>query len=190
MSSPRLTLSPQEKARLDAAPRKPPIQEGRAPPDAQGTRVTTKAYDVIGTKVPIVQTIPGWSKVEPYLWDHQYTEFDDGRERYIARGGPSSHGLHAIVTPSHQSPDRNSGGRVIYEGFAPGKTSRETIAPVAKRMQEIDRSGRPYGLFWSNSNWAMSEGLEGETGRRIGDRQTPGYRAGAPPAMPPSLGRR
>jgi hypothetical protein len=183
----RLTLEDQR--RLAAAPRKPPIQEGRGPAGVEGTRVTTKAYDVFGRIYPPAQKWKIWPALEPHLPDHQYTEFDDGRDRYIARGGPGGHGLHAIVTPAGQSPDHRAGGRTIYEGFAPGMTARETVGPVARRMQEIDKAGKPYGLFWSNSNWAMSEAMEGETGRRIGDRKTPGYRADARPAMPPLLGR-
>lgn len=193
MSDPRHGLSAAEHARLAAAPRKPSIQPGRAPPGASGARVTTRSYDVIGAKAPglrrQLQKWNVWSKIEPYLPDHQYTEFKDGRESYIVRGGPAGLALNTMVTPSARSPDYRTGGRIIFEGFVPGKSAREAVAPVARRVREIEKSPRPYGLLWSNSNWAMAEAMEGEAGRRIGDRQTVGYDSDARPAMPPPLGR-
>ncbi|MGA0604954.1 hypothetical protein ACO2Q0_03055 [Phenylobacterium sp. VNQ135] len=128
-------------------------------PKRPGTRVTVRAYDT------------PW----PGRDEHMYTEYDDGREQYIYRGGPSLHGVHAQLTPARESPDYGKGGRVLYRTDLPGVTARTAIGPAQAEGERIERSGAPYRVFYSNSNGVVADGTEAQFGIRVGDERTPGW---------------
>jgi hypothetical protein len=157
-------LTPRERVAFEKAPRKP------------GTRVQVKAYPVK------VMGIPAFGA------HHQFTEYDDGQEGYIYRGGPSIHGLHAQVTPAQESPDYGRGERVLFETFLPDVPAREAIKPAQRTAARIEASGAPYGVFNSNSNSAVGDQTEAQFGRRVGDARTPGW-SRPPLDMPPWLRR-
>ena len=140
-------LTLEERVRLANAPRQ------------AGTNVTVRAYPVWGGP-----------------WDHMYVEYDDGREQYIYRGGPSKHGVHAEVTPADRSRDRGRGGREIYRTSLPGVRAREAIKPAERHAARVEASGEPYLAFRSNSNLVVGDLTEDQFGRRAGDNRTPGWR--------------
>lgn len=107
-----------------------------------------------------------------------YTEYDDGREQYIFRGGPSGMQLKAQVDPARRSPDYGRGDRLVYETFLPGVTAAQAKRPAERTAAEINRSGTVYGGFWSNSNLAVGDQTQAQFGHRVGDRETPGWRDG------------
>lgn len=135
----------------------------RAPSKGQ-TRVTVRSYDI------------------PWLWgksEHAYTEYDDGREQFILRGGPSAHGVHAEVTPARESRDYRKGQRVLVDTTVPG-TARQAIRPAQQTVRRVEDSGAPYlGLVW-NSNSVNADNAEDQLGVRVGDRLTPGWRTRIP----------
>lgn len=156
--APKLLLTPQEQVRLARAPRRP------------GTEVRVKSYDIIeantGLRLPVRNLTP----------DHMYVEYDDGRDPYIYRGGPSPHGLHAQVDPVADSPDHGRGDRILFETFLPGINARAAAKPAQAMRDRIERSGRPYLLFDSNSNDAVGDLTQAQFGWRAGDDQTWGWR--------------
>lgn len=136
-------------------------------PRKQGTSVTVRSYDLFrdGKRDNL--------KVAP---DHMFVEYDDGREQYIFRGGPSAHGLHAEVTRASDSRDYQRGTRVLERRFIPGATAREAIRPAQATAARIERTRPPYLGVHSNSNTAVGDATELQFGRRAGDGQTPGAR--------------
>jgi hypothetical protein len=135
------------------------LMMAQAPRKAPGTQVTVRSYPAI---VPF----------DPF--HHMYTEYDDGAEQYIYRGGPSRHGLHAQVTPASESPDFRHGTRVVDETFLPDVSARQAIRSPRRTAERIEGSGAPYLGLWSNSNSAVGEQMEDQFGRRVGDLRTPG----------------
>jgi hypothetical protein len=149
---------------------------GRSPP---GTHVTVRSYDVISNMLgKHGYELQPWAKaIAP---DHEFVEYDDGRERYIYRGGPRKGRLTADVTPAERSRDNGRGERVLYSTFLPGVPAREAIKPAQTVGREIRASRQPYLVFDSNSNSAVGDVTERQFGRRIGDGHTPGH-------LPPPL---
>lgn len=153
---------------------------GRAPKKPTSTQVTVRSYDVPGRWYSQLtgRELPGWVKdISP---DHMYAEYDDGRERYIYRGGPRGALLSARVDPARESPDDGRGERVLYRTELPGRTARQAIQPAREAAEHINRSGQPYLVFGSNSNSVIGDWTAEQLGHRVGDRQTPGYRPSAP----------
>ena len=163
--------------------RKERIGLERAPKVGPGTRVTVRSYDVpsswltpFGRELP-----PGARGFSP---DHMFVEYDDGRERYIFRGGPKGPMLHAQVTPAQQSQDDGRGERILFQTVLPNVDARQAIRPAQAAARRVNESGQPYLVFDSNSNTAVGDLTEAQFGRRVGDRQTPGHRP--PPLYPAS----
>lgn len=134
-------------------------------PKKPGTQVTVWAYSAVFRGSPK---------------DHMYVEYDDGREQYIYRGGPSWHGVHAQVTPARESPDYRKGERVLYRTDLPGVTAKDAIKPVQAEAGRVERSRAPYGVLTSNSNGVVADGTQAQFGFRVGDRDTPGWRSRIP----------
>jgi len=141
---------------------------GAAPAKARtGTRVTVRGYDI--------PWLPGKA-------EHMYVEYDDGRERLIARGGPSPLGdalngnlrVVAGVSPEQESRDYRKGGRVLHSGFLPGVSAQTAAAPARAYGEELKRDGRAYSRQ-SNSNSFAADVVERMFGVRPGDHLTPGY---------------
>lgn len=155
-----------------------------APKVAPSTKVTVRSYDVPGSWFAKVtgRQLPGWAKaISP---DHMYVEYDDGQEQYIYRGGPRGPLLSARVDPARASPDHGRGERVLHRTELPGQTARQAIRPAQQAARQINGAGQPYLVFGSNSNSVIGDLTADQLGRRIGDRQTPGYR---PNMLPPYL---
>ena len=147
-------------ASLTAAPRKAPIQ---------GTMMRVRAYDI------------------PWLIgsdEHMYTEYDDGAESYIFRGGPTVRGLAARVDPAPASPDFGRGGRILYQQLMPGIPARDAKIPAERFRDRINRENLPYLGWVSNSNYAASRQVEDQTGYRPGDDLTPGWAPSLLPVAP------
>jgi hypothetical protein len=184
----RAIVTPRDHQLIANAPRKRVVAE-RDNPATPGTRARVMSYDVLSKMVaePFGYEFAPWLKA--LTPDHAYTEYDDGRERYIFRGGPrvGPRGLrlHARMDPAPASPDQNRGERVLYETFLPGLTAREAARPAQATAQAINRAERPYLVSRSNSNWANAENTQASLGRRIGDRQTWGWGPEPPAARPP-----
>jgi len=147
------------------------------------TRVTVSSFDVASKWLePFGYELQPWAKkLSP---DHMFVEYDDGREQYIFRGGPAGPFLSAKVTPARQSPDYGRGERVLYRGELPGQTAREAIRPAQAMARQVNGVGQPYLVLGSNSNSVVGDLTARQLGRRVGDRQTPGYR---PSSLPPNL---
>lgn len=152
-----------------AAPRKTP---------APGTRVTVRSFDIASDYLSKTtgQELPPWAK--RLTADHMYTEYDDGREQYIFRGGESHGRLDAQVDPARRSPDYGRGDRVLYETFLPGVAARDAKRPAERSAAWINRSGTLYGYAIANSNMAVGDQTEIQFGKRIGDDQTWGWKDG------------
>ena len=211
--TPRLTVRERAKAaqhkapvtnedwhrRPSAAPAGPPVR-ALAPgerPSKAGARVTVRAYDVLSP-----------SRRQFALWpDHQYAVIEDGKSQFIARGGPDRDPrrpgevrlpyLDAKVTPATKSLDHGRGGRVLYEGVAPGQSAAEVAGRVSDRMARATAQRPPYLGVISNSNTALANAMQPELGFRVGQWfRTPGAYASPrqrppsppPPRMPPLLG--
>lgn len=149
------------------------------------TRVTVKSYDVPAGWVekPPSQILPPWFRSRSP--DHMFVEYDDGREQYIARGGPKGAFKSARVDAARRSPDFRRGERVLYSEVLPGQSAREAIGPALELARRTNGSGQPYLVFGSNSNSYVGDLTQEQLGRRIGDRQTWGYRSGEPEGAPP-----
>ena len=149
-------LTPRERVALARAPTKRP-----------GTRVTVRAYDI--------PWLPGKA-------EHMFVEYDDGRERLIARGGPSHLGdalsgnlrVVAGVTPARESRDDGQGGRVLHSGFLPDVAATDAAARARTHAAQLARDNRSYSAR-SNSNSFAADVAEDLFGVRPGDRLTPGY---------------
>lgn len=153
-------LSLREQLALEAAPKRP------------GTSVRVRAY-----------RIPGLGPAK-----HMYVEYDDGRERLIARGGPSGEGpdfvrgvlsdnLHVTggVTPAYLSRDYAKGGETVFSGYLPGVSAQAAAAPARREAQALAKDPRRYrGL--ANSNSYAADTVEPLFGVRPGDPLTPGYK--------------
>ena len=178
VSAPLMTL--REYAALEAAPKKAPHA---------GTRVTVRSFDVLSDNLAKATGHPLPSFVKARLPDHMYTEYDDGREQFIFRGGPSGGKLKVQVDPARQSPDFGRGDRVLYETFLPGVTARDAKRPAERSAAWINRSGTLYGGPIANSNLAVGDQTEVQFGKRVGDHQTWGWRDGPRFAPGPWLDR-
>ncbi|MFN4178033.1 hypothetical protein [Phenylobacterium sp.] len=139
--------------------------------ERRGTTVTMYAYEIPG--------VPG-------RVDHAYVEFDDGRERLIARGGPSAQGpalfgaamadqLHVVggVVPAYLSRDEGKGTRVLFRGEVPGVPAGVAARGAQRIGRELARDPRRYTL-WSNSNSYAGDVVEDLFRVRPGDDATPG----------------
>ncbi|MCR5879429.1 hypothetical protein [Phenylobacterium sp. J367] len=163
----RLTL--EERVSLAKAPRRRPAPTG-------DTRLQVWSYDVpdrilreaVGVGIPKV--LKGLSP------DHMYELYDDGRDRFIYRAGPSRHGLHAEVTPAERSRDFNQGERLLYETTLPNVAAADAVGSARTHAAQIEGSGRPYLVFGSNSNAVIREHMNQRPGVSVGDRQTVGGR--------------
>lgn len=151
-------LSLEERVTLATAPRR------------SGTDVAVRAY-----------------RVRPSNSEHMYVEYDDGRDQFIFRGGPSLHGVHAEVTPAQASRDRGRGERVLYRTRLPGVTASDAVRPARVEADRVERSGAPYRVWTSNSNGLVGDLTEAQFGRRVGDARTPGWRDPIEP--PPDFSR-
>lgn len=136
--------------------------------------------------------------------DHMYDVFDDGRRKYIARGGPSSEGgamllnkmagdlsVRARVDPASQSPDYGAGRRVLARGFLPGVSADKAVMQAELHAAGVNRDGNRYG-FASNSNSYAADVYQDLFGRRPGDDRTWGYGTrlrdtARPPSMHPPI---
>ena len=173
LTGPLMTL--RDYAALGSAPRKV---------DRPGTHVRVRSFDVVSDNLAKATgyELQPWAKSRSP--DHMYTEYDDGREQYVFRAGPSGLKLKAQVDPARRSPDYGRGDRVLYETFLPGVSAKEAKRPAERTAAEINRSGTPYGGFWSNSNLAVGDQTQAQFGHRVGDSQTSGWRDG--PRLAPS----
>jgi hypothetical protein len=188
MASPRVSLPLGAQAQLRAAPKKTqPTANAIGRPPPPGTHVTVKSYDVLSG---ILRNITGYELIDPIknlTPDHMYTEYDDGRESYIYRGGPGSGmRLDAHVAPAKQSVDYGRGERILHKRFIPGKSANEAVDPARRVAAQIKSERRPYLVVLSNSNTAAAEGNIAAFGRPGGDRQTwgaPSYRTSIPPML-------
>jgi hypothetical protein len=156
-------------ASLTAAPRK-------AQP--RGTRVTVRSFDIFSN---MLEEATGHELPEPIkkiLPDHMYTEYDDGREQYIFRGGEKDFRLEAQVDPARQSPDYGRGERLLHETYLPGVAARDAKRPSERSAAWINRSGTLYGYPIANSNMAVGDQTEVQFGKRVGDDQTWGWKDG------------
>jgi hypothetical protein len=112
-----------------------------------------------------------------------YVEYDDGRQRRIARGGPSGLAgalsgdlqVTAGVTPADQSRDNGAGGRVLYRGFIPNRSADEAAEPARRHAEAVNKGRRQYGSG-ANSNSFAADVTAQMFGVRPGDNYTPGYR--------------
>lgn len=152
-----------------------PKKQGQA-----GTTVRVESYDIAHQK---------WGWPRSRLPDHAFITYDDGREKIIARGGPSSEGLlpfireglagklrtTAEVTPARESKDFGRGERLLAQTFIPGRTAREAAQQAHQAAEKANRGNNLYG-YGVNSNSYMADAAEPTFGRRIGDRTTPGYK--------------
>jgi hypothetical protein len=145
-------LTTREAAALRAAPKRSP-----------STEVTVRAYPVKIAGVPLLGL------------EHMYTEYDDGRDQYISRGGPSWHGLHAQVDPARESPDYRRGTRVVHQTELPGLAAAEAVWPARRNAVRVEASHAPYAGLYSNSNSVVGDQMEDQFGHRVGDRRTPGW---------------
>jgi hypothetical protein len=145
-------LTMREAAALQAAPKKPP-----------GTQVTVRAFPVKIAGVPL------------FGREHMYTEYDDGQDQYISRGGPSWHGVHAQVDPARDSPDYGRGTRVVHQTELPGMTAAEAVWPARRNAVRVEASQAPYAGLYSNSNSVVGDQMEDQFGYRVGDGKTPGW---------------
>ena len=151
-------LTARELSELNRAPRR----------TGPGTQVTVRSYDIPGLYGPD---------------EHMYVEYDDGREKLIARGGPSSAGgllmgsarVVGGVTPAAESRDYERGGRVMYRGFVPNKSADTTAAPARLHAKSLDADERAYDIG-ANSNSFAADVTAALFGVRPGDNFTPGYR--------------
>jgi hypothetical protein len=166
-----ILLSPEEQAALAAAPRAAP-----------GTDIAVRAKPVF----PLLEQLPPPLQLPEFLRpQHMFETFDDGRDRYIFRGGPQGPLLHAQVDPATQSPDYEANSRVLFARRLPGRTASEAVAPARQDAAQINASGSPYGIVTSNSNSVIGDFTNRQYGKRVGDWRTPGYRTGfAPPFVP------
>lgn len=78
-------------ASLAAAPRK------AQPP---GTRVTVRSFDIFSDMFERATGRELPESVKKIAPDHMFTEYDDGREQYIFRGGEKNLRLEAQVDPA------------------------------------------------------------------------------------------
>lgn len=156
---------------LKGEPRPSPAPAQAAP----RTRVTVSSYDVPSKWLERwgYELRPWAKRLSP---DHMYVEYDDGREQYIFRGGPSGPFLGAEVTPARRSKDHGRGERVLHRADLPGQTAREAIRPAQAAARQVNGAGQPYLVFGSNSNSVVGDLTAEQLRHRVGDRQTPGYR--------------
>ena len=159
---------------------------------APGTVVTLRSYEIPG--------LPGGV-------EHAYVEFDDGRERRIARGGPNAQGPAMIgaamagqlnvtggVTPAYLSRDEGKGRRVLFRGELPGVPASLATRGAERIGAQLERDPRRYTL-WSNSNSYANDVVEDLFGVRPADDLNPGSayplngarRPSAPPDYSPAL---
>lgn len=143
-----------------------------------GTPVTVRAFDVPAGWLGIDRDIPG----SP---DHMFIEYDDGRSRYIYRGGPQeradgSWALRARVDRAEQSPDFGRGQRVISETFLPGLTAQQAALPARKDALEVNRRNRDYLGINDNSNTVIGDYTGKQYGRRAGSLSTWGHQLPRP----------
>lgn len=121
--------------------------------------------------------------------DHMYVTYDDGRERLIARGGPSTRSLPEMagairadaltvageVGPERDSLDRGRGGRVMFRGYLPNVTAARAAEPAARHAAGVNRGGNDYARDASSNSFA-ADVIEPLFGCRVGDGRTWGYR--------------
>jgi hypothetical protein len=117
-----------------------------------------------------------------------FVQFDDGRRRLIARGGPSqesagfvgglldgSNRVAAGVSPAALNKDYSGGGRVLARTFVPNVTAEEAASAARSHARGVNHGANAYG--WNaNSNSFAADVAEPILGRRPGDARTPGYR--------------
>lgn len=140
------------------------------------TRVTVRSFDVLSDNLRKLtgRPLPPWLKaISP---DHMYVEYDDGREQYIFRGGPSGLALKARVDPARDSPDYGRGDVVRYQTTLPGQTARAAIGPARAAAGQVNAAHAPYLVLGSNSNSVVGDLTEEQLGHRVGTSATPGYR--------------
>ncbi|MBW8812509.1 MAG: hypothetical protein JF588_03700 [Caulobacterales bacterium] len=200
--SPPLFLTPPEQASLARAPRYPPRQGAvrlvsTAPgcPPAQGLPARGAGTDVTVRAYP-VRNVGGRA-------DHMYVTFDDGSNRFIARGGPSADGAGMLgglradnltvtgrVDPADRSPDARGGGRLMFEGFLPGQSAVEAVQPAKDHAAGVNRGRNDYRRD-SSSNSFAADVVESLFGCRVGDDRTWGgdtvLREDAPGLRQPDL---
>jgi hypothetical protein len=123
-------------------------------PKLPGTTVTVEAYPVGPSFDPA---------------NHMYVQFDDGRERYIYRGGPNSDGsLGAGVVPAHLSRDYGK-GQDLYQTFLPNVSAVQAIRPAQADADRINGSDNPYAALTSNSNSIVGDYTARQYGHRVGN---------------------
>lgn len=141
-------------------------------PKRPGTSVRVRSYK-----------IPGLGPLE-----HMYVEYDDGRERLVARAGPSAEGagfmrgvltdtLHVTggVAPAYLSRDYAKGERTVFSGYLPGVTAQEAARPARDEAKRLAKDPRRYRAF-ANSNTYAADVTEPLFGVRSGTAFTPGRR--------------
>lgn len=159
---------------------RPPLPE-TAPPKG-GTRVQMRAFDVAETKLGV--DLPDW--LEKRLPDHAYVQYDDGRDRIIARGGPSegkgfiADGLGgrlrvvSEVQLAERSVDNGLGTKLIDETFIPDKTAQEAARAARTYSAGVNRGQNLYGAK-VNSNSFAGGAHEQSAGRRAGTAEMWGH---------------
>ena len=173
VSEPLISL--REYAVLAAAPRKVAarvVGPAASRPNRAGTTVTVRA-----TPVPAVQNRA----------DHMWVEFDDGRQQYIARGGPEAGGAEMVasgmlndltvmaqVDRAIDSPDYRQSRRVLGQMFLPGTTAAAAAGEARRQAAGVNKRGNPYGAE-RNSNSFAADVYERLSGQRVGDARTWGY---------------
>ncbi|MFN3513914.1 MAG: hypothetical protein ACK41C_12755 [Phenylobacterium sp.] len=144
------------------------------PPPGGGARVQVRSYDVVENNLG-VRLPPALERLLP---DHAYVEYDDGRERFIARGGPSAQGKAFVdnarngtlrvqggVEPAAQSVDNNKGTKVLDTTFLPGRTANEAAQPARDYTRRVNQGQNLYGATTNSNSFAFGA-AESSTGRR------------------------
>lgn len=173
-------LTPVDLGGVLRSKRRSPLPETAPPPG--GTRVQMRAFDIFESKLGV--ELPDW--LEKRLPDHAYVQYDDGRDRIIARGGPSkgkgfvADGLGgrlrvvSEVQPAERSVDSGLGTKLIDETFIPGKTAQEVARPARTYSASVNRGQNLYGAK-VNSNSFAGGAHEQSTGRRAGSTEMWGH---------------
>lgn len=117
-----------------------------------------------------------------------WVEFDDGRRKYIARGGPNAQGAELVasgllndlsvmaqVDRAEDSPDNGQGRRVLARRFLPDVEADAAAEGARRHAAGVNRRGNAYGAD-HNSNSFAADVFEDLFHQRVGDARTWGSR--------------
>jgi hypothetical protein len=157
----------------------PTFDDGQLLTPAEQLRLASAPNRQTGTEVTVFARPVG---ISGGAADHMFTQFNDGQEQYIFRGGPNwAEGgphwsdVHAQVDPATKSPDYDYDSRVLYRTFEPGMSARDAIRPAQDTATRINDAHAPYEIVGSNSNSVVGDFTQGQFGTRVGDGRTWGY---------------